>query len=314
VLLPLSLVVAVALAGQGVVQSFDAYQDATTLEINKYQQPKLGADGQSLKDDKGNPVMQVTQTTTHTLAMGPVASQEAIKMIGTNGGGFFNANSAHPYENPTALTNFLQMLEIIAITPTEQAGNPLLPPGVDQSSSAMQAGGNMEGKEARFGITASTLFATITAAASCGAGACHSGHADSGAGWHRHCRHGRRWQGRHGQPRPAWVFRNLVCAELGGQQQRQRVCRPACQHRFYSTLLGLDMWLGRFAVIVPVLAIAGALASKKRLPVTAGTTPTHGPFFVFLLMGTVLRVGLLNYVPALALGPVVEHLMLWPAA
>ncbi|MBK9442986.1 MAG: potassium-transporting ATPase subunit KdpA, partial [Comamonadaceae bacterium] len=110
VLLPLSLVFAVFLSGQGVVQNFDAYKEVRTLEVNHFQQPKLGANGQVLKDDKGQPVMEDAQTSTQMLAMGPVASQEAIKMIGTNGGGFFNANSAHPYENPTALTNFLQML------------------------------------------------------------------------------------------------------------------------------------------------------------------------------------------------------------
>jgi len=162
VLLPLSLVYAVFLVGQGVVQNFDAYRDVTTLEVNNYQAPKVGADGQPVLDDKGQPVLEPAQTATQTLPMGPVASQEAIKMIGTNGGGFFNANSAHPYENPTALANFLQMLAIflipaglcftfgrevgdrrqgwavlaamtlffavavIVITPAEQVGNPLL--------------------------------------------------------------------------------------------------------------------------------------------------------------------------------------------
>ena len=206
VLLPLSLVLALALVSQGVVQNFDAYRDVTTLEVNSYQTPKLGSDGQPVLDAQGHTVMEASQTPTQTLAMGPVASQEAIKMLGTNGGGFLNANSAHPFENPTALSNFLQMLAIflipttlcfafgrevgdrrqgwavlaamtvlfvvavIAITPAEQAGNPLLSPlGVDQGSSTLQAGGNMEGKEARFGINASTLFAVITTAASCGA-------------------------------------------------------------------------------------------------------------------------------------------------
>ena len=200
-LLPLTFVFAVFLAGQGVIQNFDAYKDVNTLEVNSYQQPKNGPDGQPLKDDKGNPVMQDMKTATQTLAMGPVASQEAIKMLGTNGGGFFNANSAHPYENPTALSNFFQMLSIflipaalcfafgrsvddprqgwavlaamtvmfviavVAITPAEQAGNPLFGPlGVDQAASAFQPGGNMEGKEARFGIDASALFAVITTA------------------------------------------------------------------------------------------------------------------------------------------------------
>ncbi len=177
VLLPLSLVFAVFLVGQGVIQNFDAYKDVTTLEAARQQ-----------------------------IAMGPVASQEAIKMLGTNGGGFFNANSAHPFENPTPLSNFLQMLSIflipaglvfafgrmvgdmrqgwavlaamtllfvvsvMVVTPPEQLGNPQLTAlGVDQTQSALQPGGNMEGKEARFGINATTLFAAITTAASCGA-------------------------------------------------------------------------------------------------------------------------------------------------
>jgi K+-transporting ATPase ATPase A chain len=205
-LLPISLVFALFLVSQGAIQNFDAYQDVTTLEVNAYQQPRNGPDGQPLKDAKGNPVMEGMNAATQTLAMGPVASQEAIKMLGTNGGGFFNANSAHPYENPTALSNFFQMLSIflipaalcfafgrgvgdirqgwavlaamvvmfvvavLVITPAEQAGNPLLTPlGVDQIASTTQAGGNMEGKEVRYGIAASSLFAVITTAASCGA-------------------------------------------------------------------------------------------------------------------------------------------------
>ncbi len=205
-LLPLSLVFAIFLAGQGVIQNFSAYKDVATLEITSYQQPKKDAAGQAVNDASGKPVLEDLKTSTQTLAMGPVASQEAIKLLGTNGGGFFNANSAHPYENPTALANFFQMLAIflipaalcfafgravgdsrqgwavlaamsvmfviavVAIMPAEQVGNPLLPPlGVDQTASAMQSGGNMEGKETRFGITASSLFAVVTTAASCGA-------------------------------------------------------------------------------------------------------------------------------------------------
>ena len=206
VLLPLSLVFAVLLVSQGVIQNFSPYQEVTTLDTTTYQQPKNGADGQPLKDDKGTPVMEDVKTDKQTLAMGPVASQEAIKMLGTNGGGFFNANSAHPYENPSALTNFFQMLSIflipaalvfmfgrmvgdmrqgwavlaamtaifvvavVVVTVQEQQGNPLLAAlGADQSVSATQPGGNMEGKEARFGIAATGLFAAITTAASCGA-------------------------------------------------------------------------------------------------------------------------------------------------
>jgi K+-transporting ATPase ATPase A chain len=422
VLLPLSVVFAVFLVGQGVVQNFDAYKEITTLEVNHFQQPKLGTEGQMLKDDKGQPVVEEAQTTTQTLAMGPVASQEAIKMVGTNGGGFFNANSAHPFENPNALTNFLQMLAIflipaalcfafgrevgdrrqgwsvlaamtvmfvlavVAITPAEQAGNPLLSRlGVDQSSSAMQAGGNMEGKETRFGINASTLFATITTAASCGAvNAMHDsftplggmvpivlmqlgevvfGGVGSGlygmlifailAVFIAGLMIGRtpEYLGKKievhemkltsiailvtpilvlagtaialmasagtagiANPGPHGFSEILYALSSAANNNGSAFAGLSANTPFYNTLLGIVMWLGRFGVIVPVLAIAGALAAKKRLPETAGTLPTHGPLFVFLLICTVLLVGLLNYVPALALGPVVEHLMLWPAA
>ncbi len=420
-LLPLSLVFAIFLVGQGVIQNFDSYKDVATLETASYQVAKNGADGEPVKDDKGNAVMEDAKTDKQTLAMGPVASQEAIKMLGTNGGGFFNANSAHPYENPTALSNFFQMLAIflipaalcfafgravgdprqgwavlaamtvmfviavVAITPAEQAGNPLLPPlGVDQTASAMQAGGNMEGKETRFGINASSLFAVITTAASCGAvNAMHDSFTPLGgmvpmvmmqlgevvfggvgtglygmlifailAVFIAGLMIGRTPEylgkkieshemkltsiailvtpilvlagtaiavlagaGKAGIANPgAHGFSEILYAlTSAGNNNGSAFAGLSANTPFYNTLLGMAMWLGRFGVIVPVLAIAGALAAKKRLPVTAGTMPTHGPLFVMLLIGTVLLVGLLNYVPALALGPVVEHLMLWPA-
>ncbi|HEY8085043.1 MAG TPA: potassium-transporting ATPase subunit KdpA, partial [Methylophilaceae bacterium] len=206
VLLPLSIVFAVFLSSQGVIQNFDAYKNVTTVEDTKYDNPKLDAAGQPVKDANGNALTEPASTQTQTLPMGPVASQEAIKMIGTNGGGFFNANSAHPYENPNALTNFLEMLSIFLIPAAlcisfglmvgdlrqgwtvfaamslifvvfaigamtfEQQGNPHLTAlGADQVTSALQPGGNMEGKETRFGIADSGLFATITTLASCGA-------------------------------------------------------------------------------------------------------------------------------------------------
>ncbi len=418
-LLPLSLVFALFLASQGVIQNLDSYKEVTTLETTSYQQPKKDADGQALKDASGQPVLEDLKSNTQTLAMGPVASQEAIKMLGTNGGGFFNANSAHPYENPTALTNFLQMLSIflipaalcfafgravadqrqgwavlaamtamfviavIAITPAEQAGNPLLSPmGVDQTLSAMQSGGNMEGKETRFGIAASSLFAVITTAAACGAvNAMHDSLTPLGgmvtlvmmqlgevvfggvgtglygmlifailAVFIAGLMIGRTPEylgkkieshemkltsiailvtptlvlagtalavmagaGKAGIANPgAHGFSEILYAlTSAGNNNGSAFAGLSANTPFYNTLLGLVMWLGRFGVIVPVLAIAGALAAKKRLPVTTGTMPTHGPLFVFLLIGIVLMVGLLNYVPALALGPMVEHLMLW---
>jgi len=419
-LVPLSLVFAVVLVGQGVIQNFDAYKDVTTLEVTSYQQPKNGADGQPLKDAKGAPVMEDLKTATQTLAMGPVASQEAIKMIGTNGGGFFNANSAHPYENPTALSNLLQMLAIflipaalcfafgrevgdlrqgwavlaamtvmfviavIVITPAEQAGNPLIGAlGVDQTASSMQSGGNMEGKEVRYGINASTLFAVITTAASCGAvNAMHDSFTPLGGmvplvmiqlG---EVVFGGTGSGLYGMlvfailavfisglmigRTPEYLGKKIEAHEMKltsiailvtpivvlvgtaiavlATDGKAGIANPgahgfseifyafssaannngsafaglSANTPFYNWMLGLAVWFGRFGVIVPVLAIAGALAAKKRLPVTAGTMPTHGPLFVTLLIGTVLLVGLLNYVPGLALGPVVEHLMLWP--
>jgi len=418
VLLPLSLVFAVFLVGQGTIQNFDAYKDVTTLEVNAYQNPKNGPDGQPLKDDKGNPVMEDAKTPTQQIAMGPVASQEAIKMLGTNGGGFFNANSAHPFENPTPLSNFLQMLSIflipaglvfafgrlvgdmrqgwavlaamaflfvvsvLIVTKPEQAGNPQFTAlGIDQAPSALQPGGNMEGKEARFGINATTLFAAITTAASCGAvngmhdsfmplggavpmvliqlGEVVFGGVGSGlygmlifailAVFIAGLMIGRTPEylgkkiesfdmkmtsiailatpilvlagtalavvadaGKAGIANPgAHGFSEILYAlSSAANNNGSAFAGLSANTPFWNTLLAVAVWFGRFAVIVPVLAIAGNLALKKRLAVTAGTLPTHGPLFVVLLLGSVLLVGLLNYVPALALGPVVEHLML----
>ena len=419
ILLPLSFVFALVLAGQGVIQNFSGYVDAHTLEPVTWQAPKNGADGQPLKDDKGQPVTEARTETTQSIAMGPVASQLAIKMLGTNGGGFFNANSAHPYENPTALSNFLQMLSIFAIPAAlclvfgrmvgdlrqgwavyaamgilfvalaipamvfEQQGNPLLTPlGVDQVASATQSGGNMEGKETRFGIAASGLFATITTAASCGAvNAMHDsftplgglvplvliqlgevvfGGVGSGlygmlvfaimAVFIAGLMIGRTPEylgkkiethemkmvsiailvtpllvlagtavavlteaGRAGIANPgAHGFSEVLYAlSSAGNNNGSAFAGLSANTPFYNVLLAFVMWFGRFGVIVPVLAMAGSLAAKKRLAVHAGTLPTHGPLFVALLIGTVVLVGLLNYVPALALGPVVEHFQLW---
>ncbi|MFA4968351.1 MAG: potassium-transporting ATPase subunit KdpA [Sulfuritalea sp.] len=422
ILLPLSLVFALFLASQGVIQNFAAYQDVTTLEVTKFETPKLGADGQPLKDDKGAAVMEAASTPTQTLAMGPVASQLAIKMLGTNGGGFFNANSAHPYENPTPLSNFFQMLSIFLIPGAlcvvfgrmvgdmrqgwtvfaamtvlfvvfavgamvwEQQGNPLLATvgaGDTAMSTTALADGNMEGKETRFGIAESALFATITTAASCGAvnsmhdsftplggmvplvlmqlGEVVFGGVGSGlygmlvfavmAVFLAGLMIGRtpEYLGKKIQAHemkmtsiailvtPLLVLLGTAIAVMS-EAGRAGIANPgahgfseilyalssaannngsafaglSANTPFYNSLLGIAMWFGRFGVIVPVLAMAGSLAAKKRIPVSAGTLPTHGPLFVALLIGVVLLVGLLNYVPALALGPVVEHLVLWP--
>jgi potassium-transporting ATPase potassium-binding subunit len=419
VLLPLSFVFALVLAGQGVIQNLKPYQDVQALEAVTWQQPRLDADGQPVEDARGQPVLEDKSSPTQQLAMGPVASQLAIKMIGTNGGGFFNANSAHPFENPTALTNFLQMLSIflipaalcfvfgrmvgdlrqgwavlaamtlvfvvavIAATMAEQQGNPILAAlGADSQASATQSGGNMGGKEVRFGINASTLFATITTAASCGAvNSMHDSYTPLGGAVPLvmiqlgEVIFGGAGSGLYGMPvfamlavfiaglmigrTPEYLGKKIEVHEmkmvsiailvtpllvLGGtavavlaEAGRAGIQDPgphgftevlyalssaannngsafaglSANSPFYNTLLGVAMWFGRFGVIVPVLAIAGSLAAKKRLEVTGGTLPTHGPLFVVLLIGTVLLVGLLNYVPALALGPVVEHLMLF---
>ncbi len=419
ILLPLSLALAVIFMGQGVIQNFDTYKDVNTLESLTYSQPKLDAGGQPLKDDKGNAITETLTTHTQSLAMGPVASQEAIKMLGTNGGGFFNANSAHPFENPTPLTNFLQMISMLLIPAAlcftfgrmvgdsrqgwavfagmtvifvvmaaiamwaEQQGNPLFTPlGVDQTQSALQAGGNMEGKETRIGVVASALFATVTTAASCGAtNAMHDSFTPLGGMvpmWLIELGEvvfGGVGSGLYGMlvfaimavfvaglmigRTPEYIgkkiesfemkmtsivilvtpFLVLVGAAIAVMTEAGRagVFNPAAHGfseilyalssaannngsafaglsantPFYNTLLAAAMWFGRFAFIVPVLGIAGSLAKKKRIEPTAGTLPTHGPLFVAMLVGTVVLVGALTYVPALALGPVVEHLQLY---
>lgn len=419
ILLPLSFVLALALVSQGVIQNLDGYKDVATLEATHYDAPKLDDAGQPLKDAQGNPVTEPATTEVQTLAMGPVASQEAIKLLGTNGGGFFNANSAHPYENPTPLSNFLEMLAIFLIPAAlcvsfgrmvgdgrqgwsifaamsvlflvfaigsmsfEQQGNPLLADlGVDQSTRVSQPGGNMEGKETRFGIADSGLFAAITTGASCGAvNAMHDSFTPLGgmvplvlmqlgevvfggvgAGLYgmlvfavlgvfiaglmigRTPEYlGKKIEayemkmtsiailvtpllvlagtaiavvaadGRVGVANPgAHGFSEILYALTSAANNNgSAFAGLSANTPFYNVLLGIAMWFGRFGVIVPVLAMAGSLAAKKRIAVTAGTMPTHGPLFITLLIGTVLLVGLLNYVPALALGPIVEHLMLW---
>jgi potassium-transporting ATPase potassium-binding subunit len=206
ILMPISFVLAMLLVSQGTIQNFKSYVDVPVVQTSTYANPVTDASGNPVKDASGNPVTKPAQLTTQTLPMGPAASQIAIKMLGTNGGGFFNANSAHPYENPTPFSNFLQMLAIflipgaicitfgemvgdrrqgwtilaamlvifiplaIGVTAAEQGGNPILHSlSIDQHASALQSGGNMEGKETRFGIAASSLFTAITTGASCGA-------------------------------------------------------------------------------------------------------------------------------------------------
>jgi len=419
VLLPLSLLFAVFLTGQGVVQNYSPYQEVALINPVAYSVPTLGTDGAARKDAKGEPVMENLVARTQTIAMGPVASQEAIKMLGTNGGGFFNANSAHPFENPTPLSNFMQMLSIflipaalcfafgrmvgdprqgcallaamslifvistLVVMGAEQAAHPQLAAlGVDQGAGAWQAGGNMEGKETRFGIAASSLFAAVTTAASCGAvNAMHDSFSPLGGMLPLlliqlgEVVFGGVGSGLYGMlvfaimavfiaglmigRTPEYLGKKIQTYEmkmtsiailvtpvlvLGGTAiavmldvGKAGIANPgahgfseilyafssaannngsafaglSANTPFYNGMLAIAMWFGRFAVIVPILAIAGSLAAKPRLEANAGTMPTHGPIFIGLLIGVVLLVGVLNYVPALALGPVVEHLQLY---
>jgi K+-transporting ATPase ATPase A chain len=415
----LSVVLALALMSQGVIQNLSPYQEVGLLDPVRVALPRTGADGQPLAETFGRSLSDIVTLNTQTIAMGPVASQEAIKMLGTNGGGFFNANSAHPFENPTAVSNFLEMLAIflipaalcfafgrmigdlrqgwallgamtclfviltLAVMAAEQQAHPALQAlGVDQTLSVLQAGGNMEGKETRFGIAASALFAAITTAASCGAvNAMHDammplgglvplalmqfgevifGGVGSGlygmlifailAVFIAGLMIGRTPEylgkkihavdmkmaslailvtpvlvlcgtalavmmdaGKAGVANPgAHGFSEILYAYTSAANNNgSAFAGLSANSGFYNISLAVAMWFGRFAVIVPVLAIAGSFAAKKRLEAGPGTLPTHGPLFIALLIGTVLLVGVLNYVPALALGPVVEHLQLF---
>jgi potassium-transporting ATPase potassium-binding subunit len=418
VLLPLSLLVAVVLMQQGVIQNFDSYKEVATLETTTYTQPKLDAQGQPLKDAQGQPLTETLQTSKQTLPMGLVASQEAIKMVGTNGGGFFNANSAHPYENPTPLSNYLQMLVILLIPAAlctsfgmlagdrrqgwailaamtllfvvmtvsilyfEQQDNPALTAlHVTSTNGVPGVGSMMEGKETRFGIVASSMFAAITTAASCGAvNAMHDSlsplgglitmlqmqlgevvYGGVGSGLYgmlifavlavfiaglmigrtpeylgkkigvfdmkmmsmailmtpalvlvltaisvlvENGLAGIANPGAHGFSEILYAFSSAA------NNNGSAFAGLSANTPYYNITTGIAMWLGRFGIIVPVLAMAGSLAGKKRLAATSGTLPTHGPLFVALLIGAVMLVGALTYVPALALGPVIEHLQM----
>ena len=419
ILLPLSLALSVVFMGEGMIQNFSAYKEVTLLDHVAYETPKLTADGQPVLDTAGKPVMEAQVAATQTIAMGPVASQESIKLLGTNGGGFFNANSSHPYENPTVLSNFLQMLAIfiipaglcftfgrmvgdlrqgwavlaamtlifvvmtVGVMSAEQQANPALQAlGVDQQASSLQSGGNMEGKETRFGISSSTLFAAVTTGASCGAvNSMHDSYMPLGgmvplllmqfgevifggvgtglygmlmfailAVFIAGLMIGRtpEYLGKKIQAyemkmvslailvTPALVLTGTAIAVMV-EPGKIGVANPgahgfseilyaftsaannngsafaglSANTPFYNVMLAIAMWFGRFGVIVPVLAVAGSLAAKQRLSANAGTMPTHGPMFIGLLIGVVVLVGVLNYVPALALGPIVEHLQLF---
>ncbi|HYN26947.1 MAG TPA: potassium-transporting ATPase subunit KdpA [Burkholderiales bacterium] len=419
ILLPLSLILAVVLVSQGVVQTFSPYHTVPLVESVEYDTPKLDADGQQVKDKEGNTVTEKVVRKEQTIAVGPAASQIAIKQLGTNGGGFFNANSAHPLENPTPLSNFLELLAILLIPAalcytfgrmvgdtrqgwailtamtivfvallalcagSEQAGNPVLAvAGADQTVSETQAGGNMEGKETRFGIANSALWATATTAASNGSvSAMHDSFTPLGGMvpmWLMQLGEvifGGVGSGLYGMivfaivavfvaglmigRTPEYLGKKIGAFEikmsaivvlvplvmvLGGtavavmsEAGRAGVANPgthafseilyafssagnnngsafaglSANTPFYNSMLGLAMLFSRFWLLVPTLALAGALAAKKKVPVGAGTLPTHTPLFIVFLTGVVLIVGALTFIPALALGPIVEHLMLY---
>jgi K+-transporting ATPase ATPase A chain len=417
VLSPLCLVGALLLVSQGVVQNLKPYD--TVQLVDPYQTPQLGSDGKPVNGPDGKPVMQTVNQ--QLIAQGPTASQEIIKELGTNGGGFFNANSAHPFENPTPFTNFLEMFCILAIPSAftytlgkmtgsarhgwavwaamallflagvttaywaEARGNPLVTApashGLQHSSSTMQAAGNLEGKEVRFGVASSAMFATVTTDTSCGA--VNSMH-DSftplggmvplinlmlsevifggvGAGMYgmlvfvilsvfiaglmvgRTPEYlGKKIEaydvkmamlvilifpvvilvftaisvlysfgtaaisnaGPHGFTQVLYAFTSSV-ANNGSAFNGFSGNTP-----WYNTSLGIAMLLGRFMMVLPVLAIAGNLGGKKQAPATLGTFPVTGPLFTVLLVGVIVIVGALTFFPALSLGPILEHLQM----
>jgi potassium-transporting ATPase potassium-binding subunit len=411
-LVPMCIVFALVLVSQGVVQNFRPYDAVKLVESQQVQ--RVGTDGKPVLGQDGKPVMDTV--TDQTIAQGPVASQEAIKMLGTNGGGFYNANSAHPFENPTPLSNYLEMLSIFAIPAgltytlgrmtgsqrhgwavwaamavlfsagvstaywAEARGNPLLH-GIDQRASLTQSGGNMEGKEVRFGVADSALFATVTTDASCGAiNSWHDSYTPLGgmvplvnimlsetvfggvgAGLYGVLIYvvlavfiaglmvgrtpeylGKKIEaydvkmamlvtlvfpfiilvltgissvagfgtssisnaGPHGLTQILYAFTSMAgnngsaFAGLNGNTL------------WYNTAGATTMLIGRFFMILPMLAIAGNLAKKKYVPASLGTFPVTTPLFSVLLVGVIVIVGALTFFPALSLGPILEHLLM----
>ena len=416
-LVPICLVFALFLVSQGIIQNFKPYTVAKTYEPYTIQVPKVDATGKAVMAADGKtPVMVDQSVDTQTIVQGPVASQIAIKMLGTNGGGYANANAAHPFENPTPLSNFIQMLSIFAIPSAltyylgrmvknqrhgwavwgamfamfmvgvlvcwkaEQSGNP-----IHQALGVAASDGNMEGKEVRFGIFNSALFATITTDASCGAvNAMHDSFTPIGGlvplfniqtgevifggvgaglygmlifvvlavfiaglmvgrtpeylgkkieaydvklvmmvlmvlsatilgftAWASVTDWGQAGlnnAGPHGFSEILYAFSSAV--GNNGSAFAGLTAAPADGNPHWDTTLGIAMLIGRFLMIVPIMALAGNLASKKLVPVSAGTFKTEGVTFVILLIGTVVLVGALTFLPALAIGPVVEHYLM----
>lgn len=411
-LLPICLVFALFLVSQGMIQNFKPYTKAKLTEPYKISVEKKNDKGETVMGADGKPVMEEQTVEEQNIAQGPVASQIAIKMLGTNGGGFMNANAAHPFENPTPLSNFMQMLSIFAIGSgltyylgrmvknqghgwavwsammalflagtllawwAESAGNP-----IHQQLGVAAAGGNMEGKEVRFGIFNSALFAAVTTDASCGAvNAMHDSFTPLGgfvplfniqlgeiiiggvgaglygmlvfvvlavfiaglmvgrtpeylgkkiqsyevkmamlallvlalsilgfSAWASVSKWGVAGLANNG---PHGLSEMLYAFTSGTGNNGSAFAGLTVNTPPYNTTLGLAMLIGRFLMIVPIMAMAGSLAAKKIAPASSGTFPVSGGTFVVLLLGTVLLIGALNFLPALALGPIVEHFLM----
>lgn len=418
ILLPLALLLSVFLVSQGVVQTFNPYQTAMLLQPTGYDKPMTNANGQAILDEQGKPKTEPATVIDQILAVGPAASQIAIKELGTNGGGFFNTNSAHPFENPTPLSNFLEALALVLIPAAfcytfgkmvgdtrqgwvilaamtilllcfiplglwaEQNGNPLLTDiGVDQQPQARQAGGNMEGKETRLGITDSALWSAVTTAASNGSvNSMHDSYTPLGglvplflmqfgevvfggvgsglygmivfaiiAVFISGLMVGRtpEYLGKKIEPYEMKMAALLIlimpiivlsftALAISTETGRSSILNPGphgfsevlyaytsqgnnngsafaglnANTPFYNLTGGIAMLISRFWLAIPILALAGSLARKKLVPVGPGTLPTHTPLFVILLIGVVVMVGALTFLPALALGPIVEELMM----
>jgi K+-transporting ATPase ATPase A chain len=418
ILMPLSVLLALALVSQGVVQTFSAYKTVPLAQATSYEQPKLDIDGKAVKDAAGKDLTETIVVKEQTLPLGPAASQIAIKQLGTNGGGFFGTNSAHPFENPTPLSNFLESLAILLIPGAlcytfgrmagdtrqgwavlaamtiilvplivgcawaEQAGNPQIGAmGVNQTASDISPGGNMEGKEVRFGPVNSALWATATTAASNGSvNSMHDSFTPLGGlvpMWMMQLGevvYGGVGSGLYGMlifaiiavfiaglmvgrtpeylgkkieayemkmaslvilipPAITLIGAALACvtaagtgavtnpgahgfsqilywASSTGNNNGSAFAGYSTNTVFHNIVGGLLMLMSRYWLIVPVLAIAGSLAAKKVVPASSGTLPTHTPLFVSLIVATVVLVGALTFLPALALGPIVEHLQM----
>jgi K+-transporting ATPase ATPase A chain len=417
IFLPLSLIYSLLLVSQGVVQTFSEYKTVSLRQTVTFDNPKLDSQGNSVKDEKGNSVTEKAEMKEQVIPLGPAASQIAIKQLGTNGGGFFNANSAHPFENPTAFSNFLEILAILLIPAalcitfgkmvddirqgwallaamtivlvtlavlciwSEQNGNPRFAAmGADQTASDLQSGGNMEGKEVRFGIVNSALWATATTAASNGSvNSMHDSYTPLGGLFPLaliqlgEVIFGGVGSGLYGMlimavitvfiaglmvgRTPEYLGKKIEMFEIKmaalvilivnalvkigttigvstnagvsgisnpgphGFTEVLYAFSSAANNNgsafaglngntvFYNTALGISMFIGRFWVIIPVLAIAGSLAKKKQVPPSLGTLPTHTPLFVVLLIGVIFIVGALSFMPAWVLGPIAEQMM-----